>query len=231
MIYQRILHPIKALYQLTLAREQGKEDIWASEVRQDQLGHLVRALNHLFIVQQDKCQLYQKMFQKNVAPKLLIDPSTGAIVDANPAASRFYGYSIHKLRTINICQINTATAEDVAIEMQNAANEQRCYFRFIHRLADGQLKEVEVFSGPVHYEGRMLLYSIVHDVSAQQELQRHLFHLAHHDELTSLFNRRYLMNYLERKYKEKHNFGLIMFDIDFFKKLMTAMAMIPVIKC
>ncbi|MDZ7810631.1 MAG: hypothetical protein U5L11_11635 [Arhodomonas sp.] len=33
---------------------------------------------------------YTEFFTRNAAPKLLIDPETGDIVDANPAAAGFY---------------------------------------------------------------------------------------------------------------------------------------------
>ena len=45
---------------------------------------------------------YRQMFENNSAVKLLIDPTTGAIVDANDAACRFYGYSRADLTNLNI---------------------------------------------------------------------------------------------------------------------------------
>lgn len=41
---------------------------------------------------------YRQMFDKNQAVKWLIDPNTGAIVDANSAAAEFYGYPLEKLK-------------------------------------------------------------------------------------------------------------------------------------
>ncbi|MGH9421511.1 MAG: PAS domain S-box protein, partial [Thermoanaerobaculia bacterium] len=45
---------------------------------------------------------YRQMFENNRAVQLLIDPASGAILDANMAAADFYGYSIAELRNMRI---------------------------------------------------------------------------------------------------------------------------------
>lgn len=117
---------------------------------------------------------YRALFLKNKAVKLLIDPDNGAIVEANPAASDFYGYPLEKLLTMNVTDLNTAPFEQVQIEMERAKKELCAYFVFSHRLASGDIRAVEIFSGPVEVEGRYLLYSIVHDITDQKEAQHAL---------------------------------------------------------
>jgi PAS domain-containing protein len=51
--------------------------------------------------------LFNDIFERNGAVQLLIDPADGSIVDANPAACEFYGYSRDVFRTLKIFQINT----------------------------------------------------------------------------------------------------------------------------
>lgn len=121
--------------------------------------------------------IYRTMFEKNHAVKLLINPKTGAIVDANPAASAFYGYTIKELRSKAISDINILPQKQVQQEMERARSEQRTYFLFRHRLSSGEIRDVEVHSGPIDIHGRSLLFSIIHDVTermqAEKELQRH----------------------------------------------------------
>src|SRR5215475_3712480 len=78
---------------------------------------------------------YRQMFEKNRAVQLLIDPQTAAIVDANPAASEFYGYSPEMLQRMKITDINVLPSEQVAQEMALATSEQQSYFLFRHRLS------------------------------------------------------------------------------------------------
>ncbi|WP_018174798.1 MULTISPECIES: PAS domain S-box protein [unclassified Thioalkalivibrio] len=119
-------------------------------------------------------QVYEQTFTANTAPKLLINPADGRIVDANPAAVSFYGYSADTLKGMYIHDINTLSAEDVRVEMQRAKNEERRFFRFRHRIHGGEIREVEVYSGPVVLDGTTYLYSIIHDVSEARRYEREL---------------------------------------------------------
>jgi PAS domain S-box-containing protein len=108
---------------------------------------------------------YKSIFEKGNSVKLLIDPSDGRIVDANPAASAFYGWPVTILRSMNISQINTLSPQEIKAEMEKAVNEERNYFLFQHRRAFGDPLDVEVYSGAINFDGQVLLYSIVHDIS------------------------------------------------------------------
>ncbi len=119
---------------------------------------------------------YRQMFENNRAVQLLLDPATGAILDANMAAADFYGYSVAELRTMRIWDINVLGEEKVREEMANAARQERSYFVFRHMRANGEIRDVEVHSGPIDAGGRTALYSIIHDVTerrrAEQALQQ-----------------------------------------------------------
>jgi PAS domain S-box-containing protein len=114
---------------------------------------------------------YRSLFENSHASMLLIDSETSAIVDANPAASAYYGYSREEFLNHRITDINTLAPEQVKEELQQARNEARRHFEFKHRLADGRVRDVEVFSGPIRVKGRELLYSIVHDITARKEAE------------------------------------------------------------
>ncbi|NTU58354.1 MAG: PAS domain S-box protein [Chlorobiaceae bacterium] len=117
---------------------------------------------------------YRSLFQNRHTVMLIIDKETGAIIDANPAAINYYGYSLDELCRMNIGQINTLTKEQIQTEMHRA-HEQHCsYFAFQHRLADGSVRDVEVVSGPITVDGNALLYSIVNDVTDRKLFQEQL---------------------------------------------------------
>ena len=116
-------------------------------------------------------QCYRQMFENNQAIKLLIDPASGEIVDANPAAANFYGYKLEDLKQLKITDINILSEEKVALEMQNVLSEQRSYFLFRHQLADGEVRDVEVYSSPIYIQGKTLLYSIIHDITDRRRAE------------------------------------------------------------
>lgn len=108
---------------------------------------------------------YRSFFQNNHAILLVIDPEEGLVLDANPAACRYYGYTLHEIRMVKITDINTLGPEQVFEEMSRAQAEQRNHFFSRHRMKSGEVRSVEVYSGPIDMGERQLLYSIVHDIS------------------------------------------------------------------
>ncbi|MEJ2166473.1 MAG: PAS domain S-box protein [Desulfobacterales bacterium] len=117
---------------------------------------------------------YRSLFKNNHSIMLLIDPENGDIVDANPAAIAFYGWSYSELTGKKITDINTLTTDQVFQEMEQAKKEKRRQFFFRHRLSSGQIRDVEVYSGPITVERRRLLYSIIHDISERKQAEEAL---------------------------------------------------------
>ncbi|MDP2431042.1 MAG: CHASE domain-containing protein [Pseudomonadota bacterium] len=108
---------------------------------------------------------YRQMFETNQAVKLIVDPADGRIVQANPAAATYYGYTLAQLAGMTISDINILPPGELAAEMADAKAARRLYFNFKHRLASGEIRDVEVFTGPVREGERTLLYSVIHDVT------------------------------------------------------------------
>lgn len=116
-------------------------------------------------------QLYRSLFEKTGAVKLLVDPQTGSIVDANEAAAEFYGYPLAQMKTMNISSINILPFQVIQTEMQKAFTGKQSYFTFSHRLASGEIRFVEVYSSSVDIDGRQLLHSIVHDITDRRKVE------------------------------------------------------------
>jgi len=117
---------------------------------------------------------YRQMFENNRAVQIMLDPDTGDIVDANVAASDYYGYSVERLRSMKIWDININSEGLIRVEMANAVKQNRSNFQFKHRLANGVLRDVEVHSGPVEIGGRRYLYSIIHDITERRKIEQAL---------------------------------------------------------
>lgn len=96
---------------------------------------------------------------------LLIDPDTGDILDANRAAVGFYGYNKETLTAMRIHDINTLNQEKIEKEMSLAKAEKRNYYDFIHQLACGECREVEVQMAPIDTEKGTFLLSIINDAA------------------------------------------------------------------
>ncbi|HEX8287621.1 MAG TPA: PAS domain S-box protein [Pyrinomonadaceae bacterium] len=117
---------------------------------------------------------HRQMFEKNQSIKLLIDAETGSIVDANPAACKFYGYGREEFRTMKITDINALPEKQIKREMRRAKNERRNCFVFPHRLSSGEIRDVEVHSSPLFSQGKNLLYSIIYDITERKRAEESL---------------------------------------------------------
>ena len=117
---------------------------------------------------------YKSLFQNNHSVMLVVDPDNGQIMDANLAASNYYGWTNADICQKNISDINTLSLKDIKAEMSLAIAENRKHFLFKHKLSDGRVRDVEVFSGPISYHGKTFLYSIIHDIteSKQAEIEK-----------------------------------------------------------
>jgi len=116
---------------------------------------------------------YKSLFENNLAVMLIIDPDDAAIVDANPAACAYYGWNRETLLKMRIHDINTLDPEAVRLEMGLANTEKRNHFYFKHRRADGSIRDVEVYSGPLVLMGKRLIYSMIIDITERALVEAH----------------------------------------------------------
>ena len=103
---------------------------------------------------------FQDMFEKHSAVMLLVDPKNGDIVSYNLSAKNYYGFSSEKN---NIYKISTHTAKSVSQTMIETLQNKQNRSPGQHRLSDGQIRDIELFSTPIKVGNKTLIYSIVQD--------------------------------------------------------------------
>lgn len=113
---------------------------------------------------------FRKLFENHSAVKLLIDPESGKISDANLSAAEFYGWSREELKQMNISQINMLDKEDVKKLLAIASEHQRNYFEFKHKISNEEIRDVAVYSTGIEINGKPILHSIIHDISEQHRI-------------------------------------------------------------
>jgi len=116
---------------------------------------------HVVVIFQDKTSeirsaselenlIIHAMFDEHTAVMLLIEPLTGQIIDASHAASAFYGYSREKLKSMSIDEINPSFHEEIKRRHLANLDQENQYFVYPHRLSNGELRMVDVYSSPIH---------------------------------------------------------------------------------
>ncbi|MEO0281804.1 MAG: PAS domain S-box protein [candidate division WOR-3 bacterium] len=119
-------------------------------------------------------ELFRKSFKEHNTVNLLIDSDTGNIVDFNDAAINFYGYTPDELKNMNINQINTLPDHEIKKRMKDAKERKQNFFVFRHRLKDGRIRDVEVYSRGYDYKEKHFLHSIIFDITEKLEYENKL---------------------------------------------------------
>jgi PAS domain S-box-containing protein len=117
---------------------------------------------------------FRGLFHNHSAVKIIIDPQTGRILDANRAAETFYGWSHEQLTSMTVYDINTLPRNEIDKQMELALSNNDLHFNFTHHKADGSNIYVEVYSSKVDIGETTYLYSIIHDISQKVEFENAL---------------------------------------------------------
>jgi diguanylate cyclase (GGDEF)-like protein/PAS domain S-box-containing protein len=133
----------------------------------------------------------QSMFNGHNAVMLLINPRNGMIIDSNPAASKFYGYTQQELLGMGIKEICMLGSDEQKLQCTDAFSVGSKHTTAQHRLKDGSFRMVDIYSSQINYSGELMTYAIIFDVSDREEAMEEIRYLSFHDHLTSLYNRRF----------------------------------------
>jgi PAS domain S-box-containing protein len=110
---------------------------------------------------------YRSMFEDNKAIKLLVDPESGLVVEANSAAGEFYGRSREALTGTPVRDL--LVGDDLAMP---CSTEDARVVSQRHRIKDGSVREVELHCSTLFFGERRLVYAIVHDVTERKRAER-----------------------------------------------------------
>lgn len=120
--------------------------------------------------------LFRAMINNHSAVMMIIAPDSGEIVYANKAAEDFYGYPDGALTGMNISEINQLSPEEIKQEMDHALEIRKNRFIFPHKLANGDIRTVEVHSSKIMFDSMEYLCSVVHDVTKLKQSQELIKH-------------------------------------------------------
>ena len=116
-------------------------------------------------------ELTSAMFNGHDAVMLLVDPVGGCILDANPAASKFYGYTHDELLSLKIGDINPSTMDLMPDTVPSILSQRRPQYTYPHLLKNGETRIVDIFPCPINFQGQTRLFSIIFDVTERERLK------------------------------------------------------------
>ncbi|MDY6936240.1 MAG: PAS domain S-box protein [Cyanobacteriota bacterium] len=154
---------------LSLMREPTGEPKYFIGVVQD-----IDARKQAEVALKESERRFRSMFESHKSIMLLIEPDYGAIIDANHAAENFYGQSQNELCCLTIFDLHHLSRAQVEQEMKKAKLELQNSFVVPHKIGNEEVRWVEVFSSPIEYRGKKLLFSILHDITDRKNAEEAL---------------------------------------------------------
>lgn len=173
---------------------------------------------------------YRRLFEAAQDGILILDAKTGAITDVNPFLEKLLGYTEDEFISKKLWEVG-AFKDIKASKNAFLALQKDEYIRYKDlplRAKNGQLIQVEFVSN-VYNEGheKVIQCNIrditdrVHDKEVLLKNDAILREQSVRDQLTGLFNRRYLEETMTRELKrasrKNYSLGVMMIDIDNFK--------------
>lgn len=121
------------------------------------------SLDYLFGRTKIKNTFHNLMFDNLNTPIFLINPDSYKIVDFNKSALSYYNYSEYQLRHKNIFDINKSENNIIKEKIKRALNNEYISSNFVHKLGNGELRNVVVFYQPIVMNNKNFIYSTIFD--------------------------------------------------------------------
>ena len=142
---------------------------------------------------------------------LCITDFQGNFIRVNKSWERILGYSVEYLLKTNFLSYVHPEDLEMTLEAVNNLNEGNPVINFINRYKawDGSYKYIEWRSAPYNN----LIYAAARDITERKEQEKEVEYLSYHDQLTGLYNRRYMEDSIKRL-DEERNLPLCIMMID-----------------
>lgn len=113
---------------------------------------------------------FRSIFEDNLSVMLLIDTETGEIVDVNKAACKYFGFPRHEFRKRSLEEMSGT--DEAGDKIESISSNEHARFETRLKKADGTIRNVEIFSSRIMVSGKMLVHSIVYDIT-EKKLAEH----------------------------------------------------------
>ncbi len=114
---------------------------------------------------------YRQMFEYNPAMMLLISPDDGRIINANRAATQFYGYSAADLSEMTLQELTQQPHSSMVEELRRGIANGQDFLVFQHHTSDNNILDVEIFPSYVELGDTQLMYCVVVDVTDRNMIE------------------------------------------------------------
>jgi PAS domain S-box-containing protein len=121
--------------------------------------------------------LYRAIVDSRNIVKLLIDPESGQILEANEAAAGYYGHSRDELRGLRAWHLTVDASREQTLAWLSASASGMCPGSEMiarHRSRDGQVRDVVLYPEVLRHGSRLSILATVVDVTERRQMEKRL---------------------------------------------------------
>lgn len=168
-------------------------------------------------------QEYKTIIQTTLDGFLVVDAHDSRFLDTNDAYCRLLGYSREELLAMKIPEVEAMESPDLVEQhMVEIRSTGKAQFETRHRHKDGHPVDVEVSVTYLDMRGGILI-AFVRDIRERKRKEEQIRQLAYYDTVTSLPNRRALMDRLNQALFQARRYqrsvAVMFLDLDHFKEI------------
>ena len=161
----------RGCYQDRLKRTMSFQELHDVELEFENMAGEIRAREEAIV---EGTRRHRAMFEDSAAVQLLLDAESGRILDVNPAALRYYGYSREEMLGMTRLDLSAESVETVTEIVKSIWAGGKRLISTRHRLASGEVRDVEIFASFLHLGDSNLFFLIVQDVTERVRMQGEL---------------------------------------------------------
>jgi|GEM_PF-2949058 len=116
---------------------------------------------------------FRSIFNNQHTVMLLVDPENGSIIDVNPAAVNFYGYTYQTfINKLSVFDLHQAPSKETVEKLDAVRSGKKTFIQSQHKLKNGDTRDVEIHTGLVSFANQRLLLSIILDVTEKLQVKQ-----------------------------------------------------------
>lgn len=109
---------------------------------------------------------FKSIFEENPLVMMIVHPETSKIIEINNAACTFYGYSREEfINTLYSYDLNVSSKQDEFRDLWLSKNRKRKQFQAKHKIRNGTIKDVEIYSCPILIREKKLILTVINDIT------------------------------------------------------------------
>lgn len=121
---------------------------------------------------------HKAIFNNSNSMMVLVNPETGAYLDANKTFLKYLGFTKEELLNLTVYDTTIHPRKHIKRLLQLTLNNLNYRFEYKHKLASGELRNTEVYTGQIEENGKVILHSIIHDITVKKNALKEVIKLS-----------------------------------------------------